>query len=66
MTLSENAIIFVERAELAGDFRLKLTFNDATQRVVDFAPFLRRSRNPLIRSISIQSNSIGSRSKTAT
>ncbi|HZK81923.1 MAG TPA: DUF2442 domain-containing protein [Humisphaera sp.] len=48
MTLSENAIIFVERAELAGDFRLKLTFNDATQRIVDFAPFLRRSRNPLI------------------
>lgn len=48
MTLSENAVIFIEHAEHAGDFRLRLTFSDATQRVVDFAPFLRQSHNPLI------------------
>ena len=48
MTLSDNAVIFVECAEQVGDFRLLLTFNDATQRIVDFAPFLRQSHNPLI------------------
>jgi hypothetical protein len=48
MTLSENAVIFVERAEDAGDFKLRLAFSDGTQRTVDFSPFLRQSRNPLI------------------
>jgi hypothetical protein len=48
MTLSENAVIFVERAEHAGDFKLRVAFNDGAQRTVDFAPFLRQSRNPLI------------------
>ena len=48
MTLTETAVIFVERAEHAGDFKLRLAFNDATQQVVDFGPFLRQSRNPLI------------------
>ena len=49
MTPSENAVIFVERAKHAGEFGLRLTFNDATERTVDFGPFLRGSRNPLIR-----------------
>jgi hypothetical protein len=48
MTLPENAVIFVERAEHEGDLRLRLTFNDGTTRTVDFGPFLRQSRNPLI------------------
>ncbi|MDM8006803.1 MAG: DUF2442 domain-containing protein [Phycisphaerae bacterium] len=48
MTIPENAIIFVERAEHEGDLRLRLTFNDGTMRIVDFGPFLRGSRNPLI------------------
>ena len=48
MTLSENTVVFVERAEHAGDFRLRLSFSDGTQRIVDFAPFLRQSHNPLI------------------
>jgi hypothetical protein len=48
MTLSENAVVFVERAEPMGDFSIRLTFSDATQRIVDFGPFLRQSRNPLI------------------
>jgi len=48
MTLAENAVIFVERAEHAGDWRLRLSFNDGTRQIVDFAPFLRRSNNPLI------------------
>jgi hypothetical protein len=48
MTIAENAVVFVEAAEPVGDLRLRITFNDSTQRIVDFAPFLRQSRNPLI------------------
>ena len=48
MTLSENTVIFVERAEQAGDLALRLTFSDGTQRTIDFSPFLRQSHNPLI------------------
>ena len=48
MTLSDNAVIFVERAEHVGGLRLRLTFNDATQRIIDFTPFLSQSHNPLI------------------
>ena len=48
MTVSENAVIFVQKAEYVGDFNLRLTFSDATHRVINFAPFLRGSRNPLI------------------
>ncbi len=49
MSLSEGAAISVERAEHVGEYRLQLHFNDGTSRVVDFGPFLSRSRNPLIR-----------------
>jgi hypothetical protein len=49
MSIPENAIIFVDRAERVGDFKLRVAFNDGTQQVVDFGPFLRESRNPLIR-----------------
>jgi hypothetical protein len=52
MTVSENAVIFVERAEPAGDLTLRLTFNDGTQQVVNFGPFLRQSHNPLIQAYS--------------
>jgi hypothetical protein len=48
LTLSENTAIFVERAEHAGEYQIRLTFSDAAQRVVDFASFLRQSHNLLI------------------
>lgn len=48
MTVPENAVIFVEAAGHAGDLRLRITFSDTTHRTIDFSPFLRRSRNPLI------------------
>lgn len=48
MSGTEIPVIFIEHAEHAGDFRLQLGFNDGTQRVVDFGPFLRQSHNPLI------------------
>jgi len=37
------------RAEPAGDYRLRLEFDDATEQTVDFLPFLSRSKHPDIR-----------------
>lgn len=48
MKPAKDAVIFIDRAELLGDFKICLTFNDSTQKTVDFGPFLRASRNPLI------------------
>jgi len=48
VSLSDNTTFFVETAEHAGDFTLRLAFNDGTVRTIDFGPFLRQSRNPLI------------------
>ena len=35
MTVPEDAVIFIERAEHAGDFTVQLNFCDGTERVVD-------------------------------
>jgi len=50
MSLSENAVVFIQSAQHIGDFKVRVTFNDNTERVIDFEPFLRGSRNPLIQS----------------
>ncbi len=42
-------VINVVAAELAGDLRIRLSFDDGTQQVVDFLPFLARSLHPGIR-----------------
>jgi hypothetical protein len=49
MMLSEDAVIEIVRAEYVSGYRLKLSFSDGKERVIDFEPFLRKSRNPLIR-----------------
>lgn len=36
-------------AEHAGDYRLRLHFDDGTEQTVDFLPFLSRSQHPDIR-----------------
>lgn len=41
--------INIVAAELAGDYRLRLTFDDGMEQVVDFKPFLAHSRHPDIR-----------------
>jgi len=38
----------IQSAQHLGDFKVRLTFDDNTEPVVDFEPFLRGSRNPLI------------------
>ena len=42
-------IINIVAAEPAGDLRLRLRFDDGTEQVVDFKPFLSRSVHPDIR-----------------
>ncbi|MCA9998687.1 MAG: DUF2442 domain-containing protein [Anaerolineales bacterium] len=46
---AEETIIFLEQAVYGGDYRIHLFFNDGIEQIVDFAPFLMASRNPLIR-----------------
>jgi hypothetical protein len=48
--LAEGVNIDVAEAEHLGAYQLRLAFNDGTQRVVDFGPFLRASGHPEIRS----------------
>jgi len=42
-----DQIIEVVNAEHVDGYRVALLFADGTQRVVDFAPFLSRARNPM-------------------
>ena len=48
MMLSDNAVINIVRAEQVSGYKLKLYFSDGAERVIDFEPFLRGSRNPMI------------------
>jgi hypothetical protein len=41
--------INIVRAEPAGDYRPRLAFDDGTEQVVDFMPFLSGARHPDIR-----------------
>lgn len=49
MTLAEGTAIDVVRVERDSGYKLKLSFSDGIERVINFEPFLRRSRNPMIR-----------------
>ena len=49
MRLAPGSVVDVVQAEHEADYRLRLRFSDGAERIVDFEPFLRRSRNPLIR-----------------
>ena len=45
----EGVVIDIVRVERVSDYKLRLSFSDGAERVIDFEPFLRRSRNPMIR-----------------
>jgi hypothetical protein len=49
VTLADDAVIDITGAEQVSSYELRLTFSDGTERIVDFEPFLRSSRNPMIR-----------------
>jgi len=46
---SMTPIVNITSDTQVGSFSLRLHFDDGTERVVDFEPFLRRSRHPDIR-----------------
>lgn len=56
MSFAEDAVIDVVGAQQVSDYKLRLTFNDGKERMVDFEPFLRSSRNPMIRAYLEASN----------
>ena len=49
MTPVETKVLEITKAERLSRYTLKLEFSDGTERVIDFEPFLRASRNPAIR-----------------
>ena len=49
MTPVETELLEIASAERLSGYTLKLEFSDGTERVIDFEPFLRASRNPAIR-----------------
>ena len=49
MTPLETEVLEITNVQLVSRYTLKVDFCDATQRVIDFEPFLKASRNPAIR-----------------
>lgn len=47
--ISEGQIIIIEKVDYLEDYKLKFSFNDNTNQIIDFYPFLNASLNPLIR-----------------
>jgi hypothetical protein len=56
VSFAEDAVIDIVGAQQVSDYKLRLTFNDGKERLVDFEPFLRSSRNPMIRAYLEPSN----------
>jgi Protein of unknown function (DUF2442) len=49
MRIPEGTAIDIISVERGSGYKLKLSFSDGTEREIDFEPFLRHSRNPMIR-----------------
>lgn len=49
MKLPEGAVVHITDAEYLSQYRIRLSFSDGFQNLVDFQPFLESSRNPMIR-----------------
>jgi hypothetical protein len=46
MKTTATKYLDITEAKYLSGYRLRLTFNDGTGRLVDFEPFLRRAQNP--------------------
>ena len=46
MKATATQFLAITRADYVAGHQLRLTFHDATTRVVDFGPFLAKARNP--------------------
>jgi hypothetical protein len=49
LTLADEAVIDIVGVEQVSSYKLRLTFSEGTERIIDFEPFLKSSRNPMIR-----------------
>lgn len=47
--ISEEQVLRIKKVKHVGDYKLKLSFNDGNEQVVDFNFFLSSSLNPMIR-----------------
>ena len=45
-TTTETEYLEIKQAKYVSDYKIRLTFNDRTVRVIDFGPFLSAARNP--------------------
>jgi DUF971 family protein len=46
---TESQTIKIKTAKYLGDFAIRVRFNDGTERLVDFKPFLTKSFHPTIK-----------------
>ncbi|NKC15828.1 MAG: DUF2442 domain-containing protein [Gammaproteobacteria bacterium] len=46
--IDESKVINVEKVKYLNGHKLKLSFNDGVEQIIDFGPFLSNSLNPLI------------------
>jgi hypothetical protein len=42
-------VISINKAEYLGDYKIKFSFSDDTDKIVDFSKFLYNARNPMTR-----------------
>ena len=49
MRVIDETFLSIESAEHAGEYKVKLLFDNGIERIVDFSRFLGNSRNPHIR-----------------
>lgn len=52
----EIKYLSVENAVYLSDFAMRLTFNDGNEKLVDFKPFLTKSKHPSIKKYLIENN----------
>ena len=52
----EIKYLSVENAVYLSDYAMRLTFNDGNEKLVDFKPFLTKSKHPAIKKYLIENN----------
>ncbi len=40
-------VISIEKAEYLGEYKIKFSFSDSVERIIDFSDFLRKAKNPM-------------------
>jgi hypothetical protein len=49
LKFNNNALLETVNAKYVGDFAIRITFNDGSEKLIDFKPFLSNSHHPSIR-----------------